>query len=66
MVKFGTHKIGTHTYAINIMLFLFGNAAMKNKSVNMGVERGVATRGTQSGVAYDDSYCINFDGFTRQ
>ena len=55
-VTLGTHKrmpstSGCSCPACNeAILFI-------KRSINVGVERGVATRGTQ---AYDDSYCDKF------
>ena len=55
-VKLGTHKIGTYTYAINKCEFLLGfywkccyKTILKiiKKLINVGVERGVATRMAQ-------------------
>ena len=57
-VKLGTHKIGTYTYAINKCVFLLGfyldmplrsDPLVKiiQKLINVGVERGVATRMAQ-------------------
>ena len=56
-VKLGTHKIGTYMYAINKCTFLLGfylemplrsdlNKIIR-KLINVGVERGVATRMAQ-------------------
>ena len=75
--ELGTHKIGTYMYAINKCAFfarlLFGNAATKRsfnkiikKLINVGVERGVATRMAQVMRPMMIVTPTNFEGFTRQ
>ena len=77
-VELGTHNIGTYTYAINKCAFLLGfylempprSDPLLNKIIqkliNVGVERGVATRMAQVVWPMMIVTPTNFEGFTRQ
>ena len=78
-VKLGTHKIGTYMYTINKCVFLLGfYLEMPLRSdpfflikiikmlINVGVERGVATRMAQVVWPMMIVTVIIFEGFTRQ
>ena len=74
-VKLGTHKIGTYIYAINKCTFLLGfylemplrsDPKIIKKLINVGVERGVATRMAQVMWPMMIVSPTNFEGFTRQ
>ena len=75
-VKLGTHKIGTYMYAINKCAFLLGFCLemplrsdpllVIKKFINVGVERGVATRMAQVVWPMMIVTVTNFEGFTRQ
>ena len=75
-VKLGTHKIGTYMYAINKCAFLLGFCLemplrsdpykIIKKLINVGVERGVATRMAQVVWPMMIATPTNFEGFTRQ
>ena len=72
-VKLGTHKIGSYMYAINKCAFLLGfclemplRSDPIKKLINVGVERGVATRMAQVVWPMMIVTVTNFEGFTRQ
>ena len=75
-VKLGTHKIGTCMYVIEKCAFLFGfylemllrsdPLLVIKKLINVGVERGVATRMAQVVWPMMIVTLTNFEGFTRQ
>ena len=61
-------KLGTQ-YAIRKCAFLLGfckKSCFFRKSSKIGCEKGCGQTKGVNGVAYDDSYCDNFEGFTRQ
>ena len=75
-VKLGTHKIGTYMYVIKKCAFLLGfylemplrsdPLLVIKKLINVGVERGVATRMAQVVWPMMIVTLTNFEGFTRQ